>query len=314
MSRVVTLTLNPSIDLECEIERLIPHQKLRATEPSSAPGGGGINVARVATRLGGDAVAVYPAGGHRGELLPEMLAAEEVPDRPIEAEAETRENITIAESDTGKRFRLVLPGGALTETETKNCIETAINLVRPGDLLVASGSLPPGVPEDLYAGLARRAAEQRSRFVLDSSGEALRRALEAGVYLVKPNARELKEALGEEISTPDEVIDGARRLVSDGAAQIVVVSLADAGAVVATEGDVLRFQTPDVEMASPVGAGDSMVGALAFALADDGRDGSLESAARLAVAAGTAAVTTPGSDLCDPDDVWDLVERVETVT
>jgi 6-phosphofructokinase 2 len=203
--------------------------KLRCTDTLRDPGGGAINVARVLKRLGADCRALYPAGGVLGQLLRALLDAEGVAGIAFDIAAETRESFTVLERASGREFRFVLPGPELSKKEWQACLDRVAALAEPPAYLVASGSLPPGVPDDLYARLARIARERGSRMVLDASGRALAAALEEGVYLVKPNLRELRELTGQALEAEDEWSSAASPLVTSGKAQVVALSLGHRG-------------------------------------------------------------------------------------
>lgn len=307
METIVTLTMNPAIDTSVEVPRVEAHAKLRTSSPRRDPGGGGINVSRALKRMGVDARAWFPAGGPSGELLVELVEGEGVPAAPIPVEDVTRDNLTVNEKEGDAQYRFVMPGAELEEAEWEEVLDRLAEAdPRPG-WLVASGSLPPGVPEDFYARLARWAKERDVRLVLDTSGPALRAALEVGVYLVKPNARELGQALDREIESEEDQEEGARELLERGAARVVVVSLGAAGVLLASEEARERIRSPSVRPRSRVGAGDSAVAGIVRGLA---RGDSVARAVRLGVAAGAAAVMTPGTGLCRGKDVERLYRQL----
>lgn len=306
MGRVVTLTLNPSVDLTVEVERVRPQVKLRTGAPRRDPGGGGINVARVLTRLGVDAQAWYPSGGPAGRRLEALLEAEGVASRPVPVEGDTRENLTVSEvGETGDQYRFVLPGARLHGAEWNKILTLILELDPPPAWLVGSGSLPPGVPSDVWARLAKGAATRGIPVALDTSGEALVAAVEAGVDLLKPNARELGEVVGRTLDTQEDQEAAARGVVEGGGARLVVLSLGASGALaVGTGGFRERVSAPSVRPLSRVGAGDSMMAGLVAALA---QGGSWSRAVRVGVAAGAAAVSTPGTELARAEDVERLL-------
>ncbi|WP_082263613.1 1-phosphofructokinase family hexose kinase, partial [Burkholderia pseudomallei] len=205
MPEIVTLTPNPAIDVATCVERVTDTRKLRCGPARRDPGGGGINVARVLTRLGADCSAVYLAGGGTGLALRGLLADEGVRAHGIDIAGETRENFSVLETSTGREFRFVLPGPALAAHEWPRCVEALGRLADASRYLVMSGSLPPGMPDDCYARLARRASARGVRTVVDTSGPALAAALDAGVYLVKPSLGELRALTGLPLED-----DGAR--------------------------------------------------------------------------------------------------------
>lgn len=308
MTAIVALTLNPSIDISTSVDRLAPAKKLRCASPQFYPGGGGVNVARVAARLGADVQLIYPTGGATGQLLRRLVDAEGIPNLAIDLIEETREDFTVLEESTGDEYRFVFPGPHLAEMEWRKCLAVLESMqVRP-DFIVASGSLPPGVPDDFYALVARIARGWRSRFVIDTSGKALAEALKEGVYLAKPNLREFKEFAGFEDETDDALLAALHEIVDRGMAEIVAVTLGDSGAILATRDRVWRATGPEVTAVSAVGAGDSFLGGLLSGLAA-GKE--MREALRDAVAAGAAAVLTPGTALSNRSDIERLRPEID---
>lgn len=307
MTRIATLTFNPALDLFTTTERVVDTHKLRCGLAQRHPGGGGINVARVLHRLGADCVAVYPAGGPSGALLRELLDAEQVRSHCVTIAGETRESFSVHELASGRDWRFVLPGPELSPAEWQACWDAMQALATGTGWLVASGSLPPGAPADCHARLARLARERQWRLVVDASGPALAAALAAGVYLAKPSLRELRELSGRPLLAPGDWLAAARELVRDGRAEIVAVSLGARGALLATREGAFRAEGLAVHVASTIGAGDSFTAGLLWAL-DAGEP--VDEALRYAVAAGSAALLTPGTALCQPADVRRLRSRV----
>src|SRR4051812_24113555 len=204
MSTVVTFTPNPAIDASAAVDRVLAERKLRCGPPRFDPGGGGINVARVVHRLGGDATALFLSGGPTGDRLRQLLERDGVGNRTVECEQWTRENVTIVEESSGRQFRFVMPGPAVTAGEWEEVLALLRHWEPTPQFVVASGSLPPGVPADGFAQVARVIKERGSRLVLDTSGPALVRGVKAGVYLVKPNLRELAALAGAKVAHEEE--------------------------------------------------------------------------------------------------------------
>lgn len=301
------LTMNPSVDLSTHAPHVVPADKLRCGPAQREPGGGGLNVARVVQRLGGHATALYPAGGPSGAWLDAHLQQTGLPARSIPISGDTRENFTVQALDSGEEFRFVLPGPRLSEDEWQTCLAAIDATPEPPALVVASGSLPPGAPVDFYARVARRARERGIRVVLDSSGPALAEGLGAGVYLVKPNLRELADLLGEPLDQPSRWRGAAQQLVDAGQAEVVALSLGEHGALLVTREDAWQAPALPITLASSVGAGDSFVGAMTWAL----QAGlALPDAFAWGVAAGSAALITPGTGLCRLDDIQRLRPQV----
>lgn len=304
MKPVVTLTLNPTIDSASEAEQVRPTRKIRTFNERYYPGGGGINVARVIASLGGAALPVYTAGGPTGGLLADLLRTQGFASTVIPIAGTTRISHAVYERTTGLEYRFVAEGPEVSEGEWRRCLTTVEAL--DFDWLVASGSLPRGVPVGAYAELAAIAAARGARFVLDTSGPALAAAVAAGgVYLLKPSLGELAALVGRPLATLAEQEAAALELVAGGVA-VVALTMGHHGALLAHRDGVLLLRPPPVVARSTTGAGDSFLAGLVFGLTT-GR--SVEAAFRLAVAAGTAAVLTPGTELCDPADVAEL-ERV----
>ncbi len=304
---VVTLTPNPAIDVSTAIDRVVPTRKLRCSTQQRDPGGGGINVARVIRRLGGNVAAVYPVGGTTGQLLRRLMAREGIPDRTVEIGEETREDFTVSELDTGKQYRFVLPGPNLAEHEWHACLEALAAFASRPRWLVASGSLPPGVPSDFYARVCRLAASSGTKMVLDTSGPALSVALAEGVHLLKPNLRELSELVGSPLRSEEEWLAACRRLIATRRADIVTLTLGHRGALLVTPDGAWRAPALPVHPVSTVGAGDSFLGGMVHGLA---AGHSVLDAFRTAVAAGSATLLSPGTGLCRRADVETLYLKV----
>lgn len=299
MPAICTLTLNPALDIATATDRVTATHKLRCTTARYDPGGGGINVARVVFELGGNATAVYTAGGPVGHSLRELLDTAGIPQVVVPIRGETRVNITVDERVSNNQFRFVFPGPELSPEEQEQCIEAVAKLDPKPEFLVASGSLPPGVPADFYARVARLAKSLGAKYFLDTSGDALREAGREGIYLVKPNLKELSEFAGRDLATRSDQIDAARELIAEGRAEVVVVSLGADGALLVTDKLAEHFPALQVPLRSAVGAGDSMLGGIVYSLA---RGNPLRDAVRYGIAAGAAALMTEGTELNRRED------------
>jgi 6-phosphofructokinase 2 len=281
--------------------------KLRCTDVRRDAGGGAVNVARVLKRLGGDGRVLYPAGAFLGQLLQKLLEHEGIDSRALQIDEETRESFTVLEESSGREWRFVLPGPRLAQADWQACLDAVGSEGGPGGYVVASGSLPPGVPEDFYARLAGVCRRLGARMVLDASGPALAAAMEAGVYLVKPNLRELRELTGLALEKEEDWTSAAAGLVASGGAEVVALSLGHRGALLSAAGIRLRAPALPVKVASTVGAGDSFVAAMVWRLADGA---GLEDAFRHGMAGGTAALLAPGTSLAHKPDVERLISEV----
>ncbi|HSF46443.1 MAG TPA: 1-phosphofructokinase family hexose kinase [Chitinophagaceae bacterium] len=306
MPSIVTLTFSPSIDKSTSVDKLLPEKKLRCATPKLDPGGGGVNVARAIHKLGGEALAVFPSGGYTGKHFNVLLQEENIPCHVVESKNETRENIIVVDESSGKQYRFGMPGTELRASEWQECLD-AIEKREDLEFIVASGSLPPGVPLDIYAKLAVIAKTKNAKLVVDTSGEALRHAASEGVYLLKPNLGELASLMGLERVEEKELESVGRRFINSGHCEILVVSLGAAGAILISADSVHRAVPPKVEAKSVVGAGDSMVAGMVLALS---RRMDLKDVLEFGVACGTAATINPGTDLCDPNDVQMLLKKM----
>lgn len=307
MSSIVTLTLNPAIDKSANVEQVVADDKLRCDTPTRDPGGGGINVARVVDRLGGSSHALYTSGGLTGKMMEGLLDDEAITHTPLPVEDWTRENLIISETTTDRQYRFGMPGPELTEAELDSCLDTLRNLDPDPEYLVASGSLPPGLSNDAYAAVAEAARAIGARPILDTSGAALEEAVDAGWYLLKPNLRELGQLTDTSPETQTDRISAARRFLDRDWCEVVVLSMGASGALLVTADRAKHIHSPTVPIQSRVGAGDSMVGGLTLALA---RGQDLDTAVRFGVAAGAAAVMTPGTNLCTRSDTEYLFDEM----
>lgn len=306
MSQIVTITFNPCIDKSAAVPQLIPEKKLSCTEPRFEPGGGGINVARAIRKLGGEATAIYPSGGYTGKFFNDLLAKENIPAVIIEIENSLRENVIVVEKSSNKQFRFGFPGAKLLEQEWQQCID-AIGKISNAEFLVASGSLPEGVPDDIFARLATISKKKNLKLVVDTSKAALRHAANEGVFMLKPNVNELSSLLGKKQLRRTEVARAATKIIEKGSCEVLLVSLGEEGAMLFTRDDQLQVSAPKVEKKSTVGAGDSMVAGFVLNLSQ-GKN--FEDALRYGVACGTAATMRPGTELCNKKDADALYQII----
>lgn len=307
MPLIATVTLNPTIDIATAVDRIAPIRKLRCEGLQRDPGGGGINVARVIHRLGGDVVALYPAGGLVGELLHRLMDREGVKSLTSPISGETREDFTVFEAASRQQYRFVLPGPRLHGVEWMAVLKALANLPMRPAYVCASGSLPPGAPEDFYVRLGEIAAGFGARFVLDASGAPFKAALDAHLHLIKPNLRELQELAGDMATDEASIIAACRSLMERRRIDSVAVSLGAKGSLLVTRDEAWRSAPIDVEPVSAVGAGDSFLGGFLWA---ESAGKPPEEALRYAAAAGTAAVLAAGTELAHAEDVRSIAPRV----
>jgi 6-phosphofructokinase 2 len=301
------VTANPAIDVCASVDELLPFHKLRCGAETRHPGGGGINIARILHRWGTDVTAIFPAGGITGELLKQLVDREGIRGHVIDIAGDTREDITIYETKNRKQFRFVFPGAPLSGSELDACSNALGSIIPKPSIVVTSGSLPPGTPVDFFASVLRSAKRFGAKAVVDSSGAALSRALDEGVYLAKPNLRELCELVAQPLTQEAEQLKACRDIVLSGKAEILTLTLGERGALAVTREGAWRAYAPSVQVISTVGAGDSFLGAMIVKLT---LAANTAEALRYAVAAGSAALLSPGTELARPKDTERLLPDV----
>ncbi len=311
MKTILTITVNPAIDKSSSVAHVTAERKLYCKPPRFEPGGGGVNVSRAIKKLGGESILLYPAGGMAGERLQELLDEEDLNHRPFSIEGLIRESLVILEESTGRQYRFGMPGSEFKEQEWEQFL-TALSDMEPApEFLVAGGSLPPGAPDDFYAKVSRVGKDRGAKVLIDASGKALEHALEEGVYLIKPNIREFRELVGEDIAEESQIKAEAQKMVKSGRCEVLVISLGAAGALMISGEISERILPPTVPIVSKVGAGDGMVAGIVLSLAG-GKP--LRESLLFDVAAGAAAVMTPGTELCRREDAERLFENMNSAS
>lgn len=303
MTPILTITLNPALDLATETAAVFPGEKLRCGPPRTDPGGGGINVARAVRHLGGQAFALVASGGATGAQMLALLAAEGVRTGLLAAPGDTRISLSVADRKTGAQYRFMLPGPEWSDSDIRTALIMLEGALTEGEYCVLSGSQPPGLADDFTAQFAAICARKSARLVVDTGGAPLAAFAAApgpGAEVLRMNHDEGGELSGRPLATAAETADFAAELVARGVARIVVVARGAEGSVMVARGLRVQCAAPKVEIKSRVGAGDSFVGALTLALA---RGAAPEEALRHGVAAASAAVMTEGTALCRKEDV-----------
>ena len=302
---ILTLTLNPALDMATGVARLIPGDKLRCDEPLLDPGGGGLNVSRAVRALGGESLALVALGGLTGDRLAGLIRAEGLAFLAIHGPGETRQSLSVREAATGQQYRFMLPGPAWQAEDRARVFPLLRATARPGGYAVISGSQPPGVPLDFPAELA--ASMPDSKVVLDTSGPALLQAVARpipGLQVLRMDGAEAEALAGRPLRSRAETADFAQGLVRQGVAQMVIVARGAEGNLLADAGQRLFATAPPVEVVSTVGAGDSFVAAFVLALARGLTPGE---ALRQGSAAAAAAVMTDATQLCRREDAERLL-------
>ncbi len=304
--QIITLTLNPSLDKSTHFTGLVAEQKIRCEKPRYDAGGGGINVSKAIAKLGGNSLCIHTSGGSAGKMLEELIQKEGIENKVISTQNWTRENFIAFENTTKAQYRFGFPGNELFEVEKEKVIETIKEI--KADYLVLSGSLNEGLPTDFYQTITETAKASGIKVIVDTSGEPLRKVLEKGVYLIKPNIGELAKLIGVERLALPEVEKAAKTLIEKGSAEVVVVSLGAEGAILVSK-DIIEFvNAPKVEKKSTVGAGDSMVGGMVWAFS---QNKTLKEVIQWGVSCGTAATMNEGTQLFKKEDAEKLFEGLQ---
>lgn len=307
---ILTLTLNPALDMSTEVPEMVPDQKLRCTDPLLDPGGGGLNVSRAIAALGGESLALVALGGLTGDRLAGLIRTEGVPFLALTAPGETRQSLTVTESTTGRQFRFMLPGPVWSVADQDRVFMLLRASARHGAIGVISGSQPPGVPVDFPSRLAR--SMPGLSVVLDTSGPALREAVThpiPGLFVLRMDGEEAEEIAGHPLHSRVDSADFAQSLVRNGVAQMVIVARGAEGSVLASADRRVFARAAKVVVKSKVGAGDSFVAGFVLALAK-GQDPARAMAA--GTAAASAAVMTDATQLCRLEDVERLLPECVT--
>lgn len=283
--------MNPALDVTVDADQVRPTDKIRCSADRYDAGGGGVNVARFARALGGEVSAILTVGGATGAHVVELVNGVHVPNVPIAVCGTTRESLTVNERATGRQYRFVLPGPALSIEEQAQCLAALGEAAASADFVVASGSLPPGVPTDFYQRVADVCRQHHARLIVDTSGGGLTH-ITSGVFMLKASASELRDCAGRPLPTVADQSAAARALVDTGLAEVVVVSLGADGALLVTAQDSRHFPAIPVRSISGVGAGDAMVAGIVVGLT---RAWPVQVALRYGIAAATAKLQTPGT-------------------
>lgn len=298
-SDILTITLNPAVDVATHVAAVVAGPKLRCAAPRFDPGGGGVNVARAVCKLGGSAQALVAVGGAMGDRLVALLAAEGVPSLPVVVSGETRQSFAVTDDSNGAQFRFSVPGQPMTQTDADHLIEVISARVPHGAFVVISGSIAPGLPIDFQSQIIAALADRSARVIVDTSGFALGELIanpKEPLYLLRVDRSEAAEAATRVMTTVADSVAFAADLVARGVAKTVVTGRGAEGSVMVSQDDRFFCHPPVVEVRSKIGAGDAFVGALTLALA---REDAPQVALQWGVAAASATVSTEGTALCE---------------
>jgi len=304
---IYTVTLNPAVDRELTVANIEYDTVLRALSWQTDCGGKGFNVSRMLRSMGMASCAMGFVGGKSGEILHEGLGALEIETDFVWVEGETRTNISIVTTDHDHYLKVNEPGPEISSVRQNEFMEKMRNLIQPGDWWVLAGSLPPCVSEGMYGEMIRIIEAGGAHAILDTSGPALALGCEAGAYLVKPNAEEAEKLTGVSVQSPADAIQAARKIHQMGVG-VVIISMGKTGAYLSTEQKSWLAVAPAVDESNPIGAGDSLVGGVVWALSSGY---ALEEALKWGVACGAASASMDGTAVGGQELVRELYEQVE---
>lgn len=303
---IYTVTLNPALDKTATVENLRLDSVNRISELRVDPGGKGINVSKVVRELGAKTVAIALLGGHTGTMLRNMLAELGIECKVLEVEGETRTNLKIKDPALKTNTDINEPGPEVTDEQLRGMLDGLVGEVGSGDIVVLSGSLPRGAAADTYKVWVAALKKTGAKVYLDADGDKLVRGIEAKPDLIKPNEIELGAMMGRTLDADEKIVEAARELI-DGGLDRVMVSMGGAGALYVARDVTIKANPVKVPVGSTVGAGDSVVAALAYAQ-DKGL--SLEDTMRLAMATGAANVMQSGTQAAPRELVDSLIDKV----
>jgi len=307
MMKALTITINPSVDKSSSVNGIVPEKKLRCNNPKYEPGGGGINVSRALKRLEIDALALFTSGGRTGKLLETLLLQESLQILPFSVKNETRENFIVVDSLTNQQYRFGFPGQPLSKQEQTTLLDTINGIEDFPEISVISGSFPEGTNVEFMKELIQNCKNKNSKVVVDTSGKSLTEAVNEGVYLIKPNIGELALLTGKNELTVHTMEAAAKQLINNGSAEMVVVSMGASGATLFNKNEKIYQPAPVVKVRSTVGAGDSMVAGMVYALLNNS---SLKNILRLGVACGSATTMAEGTGLFKTENVYKILREL----
>ena len=302
-----TVTLNPALDKTATVPELKLDLVNRITELRADPGGKGINVSKVVRELGGETIAWAVLAGNTGLAIQNMLADLGVDCHVFSVDGETRTNLKVVDPVLDTHTDINEPGPEVTDEMLSAMLDELCAAVTADDIVVLSGSLPRGASADTYRTWVSALKKTGAHVYLDADGDKLVAGIEACPDLIKPNEIELGAMLGRELDTDEKVAEAAHELLDRGLAR-VMVSMGGAGAVYATPERTIKASPVKVKVGSTVGAGDSVVAALAYA---EARGLSVEDTMKLAMATGAANVMQTGTQAAPRELVDTLIDRVE---
>lgn len=307
MQDILTITLNPAVDMSTAVDHVEAGPKLRCDRPAIDPGGGGINVSRAIRTLGGQTRALVAVGGPTGKKLRQLLLDEGIAYLPFRAPGETRQSLAVTDRASGEQFRFVMPGPEWNDDDVTALLAMIPGIVPDDGFVVPSGSLPPGVRPDFIPRLCRKLSGHGVRIITDLSGDGLSALVAAPpgcLDTLRMDQHEAETLHGAPLPERADTARFARTLLDRGVAQTVIVARGADGSVLVSGDSAFHAAAADVPVISKVGAGDSFVGAYTLSLARGEDPGT---ALQRGTAAASAAVMTGATDLCTREDAERLL-------
>ena len=303
---IATVTLNPAFDKSIYVDELHPNDTNRITKIEVDAGGKGVNASRVLKELGNETLALGFLGGQTGRFIEHVLNHEGIPTDFVRVAAETRTNVSVQEASGAPPTTFNEPGAPVTEAEIEALFTKVREIARKSCMMIFGGSLPPGVPKDIYRKLVAAVQEEGAKAVLDSDGEPMRLGMQAVPYMIKPNRDEVQRLIGLKIESLDDAVQAMNLLAQTGV-KLIVISMGSRGAVAGFGGEVWHAVPPEVKVISTIGSGDSMIAGIAHIMC---RGGSLSEALKWGTAAGAATAMTDGTGICKLNQVLGLLDKV----
>ncbi len=303
---ITTIVLNPAVDKIYFVDNFEAGSMFRVKETIRSAGGKGINVSRVITTLGGDVLSLGFKGGHTGDWLVGQLEMLGAKTDFIEVDGESRTNNNIIDRVQGTETEVLETGPLITEEALQRFISVYDQALKKSGLIVCSGGLPTGVGNEIYKVLITKAKKYDIKVILDSSGEVLKKGIEAKPYMIKPNLRELSSLVNRELKEIPDVLEACRSVQREGV-EIVLASLGEKGAILVTKEKCYRAQVPHIEVSNTIGCGDSMVAGFAAALS---KGLGVKEALKLGAACGVNNAQYAEIGRVKKDEVYKLIEEI----
>ncbi len=306
--KIITLTVNPALDKSAKVDGLVAEQKLKCHSIEFQPGGGGINISRILTRLNIESDCVFTSGGDNGNYIQKLLVNDNVSFTPVPVYEWTRENLSVVDTKTNLQYRFGMPGKPISKSEIELITSTIRNKVEENDILALSGSLAGNMPADYYTQIIKSVENKKVKVILDTSGPALSQALKQSLYLIKPNQKELASLAGSDFLSNKEQEAFAMQLINSKMVTYVVVSLGSRGAFIASKQGVEYQTTPSIPVKSTIGAGDSMVAGLIYGIK---QNYSPVNMLKYGVACGVATTMSEGTNLGSAKKIKSVLELLK---